>query len=60
MSGSSFKSLAAGESYMGTCNVTWTATAGVHYFLVIADDVNRFPEMYEDNNQKTKKFIIAE
>jgi hypothetical protein len=59
MNGSSFKSLAAGESYPGICNVQWTATAGTHTVLAMADDINRFPESNEGNNVKEKSFTVV-
>lgn len=46
--------LAVGTSYMGTATATWTAVAGAHPVRAIADDIDRFPESNENNNERTE------
>lgn len=42
--------MAAGETRLVRSVTTWRAVAGTHRLLAVADDVNRFPELSENNN----------
>jgi hypothetical protein len=37
----------------------WIATAGTHQLEVIVDDIDRFPELNEDNNRLVTTFVVA-
>jgi hypothetical protein len=53
--GSSVKLTADG----GPTGNYWTATAGAHTLMALADDVNRFPESNESNNAMTAYLSIS-
>ena len=39
-------------------NFTWTATPGMHSVVANVDDVNRFPELNENNNLMTTNLVV--
>jgi uncharacterized lipoprotein YddW (UPF0748 family)/spore coat protein CotH len=51
--------LEAGASRLVKSVSTWRATAGTHTLTAIVDDVNRYPEISEDNNSRQITFQVA-
>lgn len=52
--------LKSGEIQSGKCNVNWTATVGTHGIKAVVDDVNRFAESNEGNNESTLWLTIGQ
>ncbi|MEO5803260.1 MAG: CARDB domain-containing protein, partial [Verrucomicrobiota bacterium] len=57
-------SLAAGASQLFSANgpggaFTWTATLGTHWLSATVDDINRFPEVDENNNTSVTNLNVG-
>ena len=51
--------LAPGAMHLIKSVSTWSATAGGHTLMAVVDDVNRYPEISEDNNILQTDFQVA-
>jgi subtilase family serine protease len=52
------EAIPAGESRLVPAISTWQATAGSHRVTAVVDDINRFPELSETNNQLEQLFEV--
>jgi subtilase family serine protease len=50
--------LPAGESRLVRAVTTWPATVGQHRLLALVDDINRYPEISEENNRREITFQV--